>query len=34
MSVAEGLCWAVCVAILGALIVIWACSGPGGGVEI
>ena len=34
MSVAEGLCWSVGVAILGALIVIWDCSGTGGGGEI
>ena len=31
MSVAEVLCWAAEVAILGALIVIWSCSGTGGG---
>lgn len=31
MSVAEVLCWAVGVAILGALIVIWGCDGNGGG---
>lgn len=29
MSVADGLCWAVGLIILGALIVIWGCDGNG-----